>query len=71
MGKLTSNLANFENAVILSRTQMKHVMGGVKAAKFNCQCNGVGTWSGTYSSAIAIANDISAYCSNGGTCTAA
>jgi bacteriocin-like protein len=55
----------------LSKDEMKKVMGGVVQPLFNCQCNGTGTWSGHYGSAQEIADDISAYCANGGTCTAA
>ena len=57
----------------LTREEMKNVTGGYAAPAFNCQCTGsVGTWTGHYSSAQAIANDIAATCRSGqGTCTAA
>ncbi|MBP6023891.1 bacteriocin [Ferruginibacter sp.] len=58
----------------LSRKELKQIKGGDDCGtcpKFNCQCNGTGTWSGNYCTASEIANDIVAYCSGGGTCTAA
>lgn len=57
----------------LSRAEMKNIMAGSGGEGgcplFNYQCSGTGTWSGHYCSTAEIANDILAYCANGGTCT--
>lgn len=50
----------------LSREEMKAITGGKLAC--NCQCNGAGTWSASYSSASAAYHDLQTYCSGGGSC---
>ncbi len=68
-------LQNFGTA--LSREQMKMVKGGVEQQElsdgnstYECQCVGVGRWTGSYPDLATAQSDMMLYCSNGGGCRA-
>ena len=60
-----NNLMSNFSGLAMSRVEMKKVKGG---QTWHCQCNGVGTWTGNYSSSTGAGNAISKYCSGGGSC---
>jgi len=68
MKKLKLNLSNVKGAEVLTREQLKRIMGG---SRYSCQCNGTGTWTGSYNNAQDVVDAINNYCADGGTCTAA
>ena len=57
-------MSNFSDS-LLSREQMKSVKGG---DGYSCQCNGVGTWTGNYSSQHEQDVAVAYYCRGGGKC---
>ncbi len=72
-------LQNFGTA--LSREQMKNVKGGCGPdelcgfadggnAAYECQCVGVGRWTGNYPDQATAEADMNKYCANGGGCRA-
>lgn len=74
MKKLQLSSMNFSGAEVLSKDQMKNVMGKMVGGSgtWSCECSGsVGSW--TYTSTPSIGDmiqDIQDYCSSGeGTCT--
>ncbi len=48
----------------LTSVEQKNIKGG----DWSCQCNGVGTWTGNYSTTDQVINAINTYCSGGGRC---
>jgi natural product precursor len=54
-------------ADILSEKELKNVLGGSSVTCL-CQCYGIGTWTGTYSSVTDMYNAIIEFCRDGGTC---
>lgn len=63
---MKNKILNLEK-LALTRDELKKVTGGLK--QYSCQCNGTGTWTGSYGSNQEVVDAINKYCSNGGTCS--